>query len=130
MPWCVFLFYGFLFLTSVWVFSPSVACSLDEIRSGGGSQIFGIWSPSEFPPSMYCGGRWKSLPSSSSLFVSVFDRSAEEEDYEVSVFTVRVVMSLMVLISSEALISLTSLASINLSCNRATHFILFSNFLD
>ena len=61
------------------------------------------------------------MPSASSLFVSVFDQSDEDEDSEVSVFTSRMVMLLMVLISSEELIYFTSVASLKMSVNHATH---------
>ena len=70
----------------------------------------------------------KVLPSVPSLFVSVFDRSDEEEDSEVSVFTVRVVMLLMVLILSEALIYLTSVAFLKMSVNRTTHLLFIFQF--
>ena len=79
-------------------FLSSAACSLGGIGSGGVSRIFGIWSPSVVPPSMGCGGRWKFLRSTPFLFVSVFDQYNEEEESGVSIFTLRVVMSLMVLI--------------------------------
>ena len=109
-------------------FVSSGTCSLGGIGSVGVSRIFGLWSPSLFPPSIGCGGRWIFLPSAPSPFVSVFDRYDEEEDSEVSVFTVRVVMSLMVLISSEALIYLTSVESPKMSVNRATHLLFIFQF--
>ena len=109
-------------------FLSSVACSLGGIRSGGVSQIFGIWSHSEFYTSMGCGGRWNFFPSDPSLFVCAFDRSDEEEDSAVSVFTVRVVMLIMVIISSEALISLTSVEFLKISVNRANHIIFILQF--
>ena len=77
---------------------------------------------------MGSGGRWKFLPSALSLFISLFDQSDEEEDYEVSVFTVRVVMSLMALILSEALIYLTSVASLNMYVNHANHLLFIFQF--
>ena len=39
-------------------------------------------------------------------------------------------MLLMILLLSEALISLSSVDSLNVYVNRATHLLLFSNFLD
>ena len=104
-------------------FLSSAAFSLGGIRYGRLSRIFRLWSPSVFPPYVVCEGRWKFFPSAPSLFVYVFDRSNEEEDPKVCVFTVRVVMSLMVLISSEALISLTSVAYLMMYVNRATHLL-------
>ena len=109
-------------------FLSSAACSLGGIGSGGVSRIFGLWSPSTFPPSVGCGVRWNFFPSAPSLFVSVFDRYDEEEDSEVSVFTVRVVMLLMVLIFSEALISLTLVVSLKISVDRATHLLFIFQF--
>ena len=63
------------------------------------------------------------------LFVSMLDWSVEEEDPEVSVFTLRLVMSLIRIIPSKALVSLSSVVSLNMSVNRTTHVILFSNFI-
>ena len=110
-------------------FLSTTACSLGGIGSEGVSRIFGLWSPSVFPPSMSCGGGWIFLPSAPYLFVSVFDWSHEEEDSGISVFTVRVVTLLVVLILSEALISLTSVASLKISVNRATHILFIFQFL-
>ena len=110
-------------------FFSSAKCSLGGIGSGGGvSRIFGIWPHSVFYPSMGCGGRWKFLPSAQFLFVYLFDRSDVEEDFKLSLFTARGVMLLMVFISSEALISLTLVASLNISVNRATHHLFILKF--
>ena len=54
------------------------------------------------------------------LFSPVLFKSNKEDGYEVSVFTLRVVMSPMMLILSEALISLTLMASLKMSLNHAT----------
>ena len=72
---------------------------------------------------MGSGGRWKFLPSDPSLFIYLFDQSDEEEDYEVSIFTMRVLMSLMVLIVYESLMSLTLVAYLKMSVNHATHLL-------
>ena len=71
---------------------------------------------------------WKFLPSEPPLFISILDRSDEEEDSEVSVFTLRVVMLLMVLILSEALIYLTSVASLKMCVNGTTHLLFIFQF--
>ena len=85
-----------------------------------GSSGFG--TPVCFNPLWFLG-MWKFFPSEPSLFDSVFDKYDEEEDSEVSVVTVRVMMLLMVIISSEALISLTSVAYLMMYVNRATHLL-------
>ena len=90
-----------------------------------GSSGFG--TPVCFTPLWFLG-MWKFFPSEPSLFDSVFDQYDEEEDSEVSVVTVRVMMLLMVIISSEALISLTSVASLNMSVNRAAHILFIFQF--
>ena len=110
------------------VFLSTAAYSLGGIGSGGVSWIFWIWYPIVFPPLWVLGVGESFLPSAPYLFVSVFGRSDEEDDSEVSVFTVRVLMLLMVIISSEALIYLTSVASLKMSVNRATHLLFIFQF--
>ena len=78
-------------------FISTSACSLCGIGSGVVSGIFRLWYSIVFSPSMGCGGRCEFLPSAPSLFVYLLNRSDEEGESEVSVFTVRVVMSIMVL---------------------------------
>ena len=109
-------------------FLSTAAFSLGRIGSGGGITDLQDLIPRCFSPSMGCGGRWKFLPSAPSLLVSVFHRSDKEEDSEVSLFILRLVMSLMVIISSEALIYLTSMAPLNMSVNRATHIVFVFRF--
>ena len=77
---------------------------------------------------MGCGAGEVFLPSDPSLFVSVFDRYHEEEDSGISVFTARLVMLLMVLILSEALISLTSTESLKMFVNRTNHILFIFQF--
>ena len=66
--------------------------------------------------------------SAPSFFASIFDQSDDNEYSEVYVFDVRVVILLVMLILSSALISLSLLASLKISVNRATHLIFIFHF--
>ena len=62
------------------------------------------------------------------MFASVLDQSDEDKDIEVSVFAVRVVMSLIMLILSEAFIPFISVPSLKMSVKHAIHLLFIFQF--
>ena len=73
-------------------------------------------------------GGWKFVSSTPFLFVSLFDWYDEEEDFEVSVFAARLVMSLIMIIVSEEFISLRLMLFLKITVNRAIHILFIFRF--
>ena len=123
-----FLSYGFLFLTRVWGVYFFYRLFIGWYQAWGSITNIRYLVPQFFFPFMCCGVRWKFFPIAPSLFVSVFYQYDEEEDSGVSVFTIRVVMSMIVLILYEALISFTLVVSLKISVNHANHLLFILQF--